>query len=340
MTDELRPIPQVKPRHFPPPPPLVEKTPGLWRRTPPAIFPPIMGLFGLGHAWRALALQPGMAPLEPVGEAILGGTILLYAFALIAWLAKPLRRPGVVVEDLAVLPGRAGIAAMVLCLILAGSALRPYAPDLALGLVIAGMIALAALGLTIATLVLTGPAEARTVTPVFHLVFVGYILAPLTLAPLGHATAATVIFWAMIPVAALIWFASLRQLIARIPPAPLRPLLAIHLAPASLFATVSMLLGHTTLAASFALAALAILAALVASARWLLQAGFTPLWGALTFPLAASATAAMMSLGTAGLWVGGLLTLAATALNPWVAQQVLKSWAKRDLGARTNAATA
>lgn len=340
MSDTPRPIPPVKPRHFPPPPPLVEKTPGLWRRTPPAIFPPIMGLFGLGHAWRALAMQPGMAPLQPVGEVILGGTLLLYAFALIAWLAKPLRRPAVVVEELAVLPGRAGMAAMVLCLILAGSALRPYAPGLALGLVVAGLIALAALGLMIATLVLTGPAEGRTVTPVFHLVFVGYILAPLTLVPLGYTTASTVIYWAMIAVAALIWLASLRQLIARIPPAPLRPLLAIHLAPASLLATVSMLLGQPVLAAGFALAALAILVALAAGANWLLQAGFTPLWGALTFPLAAAATAAMLALGTPGFWIGGLLTLAATALNPWVAQQVLKSWAKGDLGAKTNAATA
>ena len=98
--------------------------------------------------------------------------------------------------------------------------------------------------------------------------------------------------------------------------------------------------GQPVLAAGFALAALAILVALAAGANWLLQAGFTPLWGALTFPLAAAATAAMLALGAPGFWIGGLLTLAATALNPWVAQQVLKSWAKGDLGAKTNAATA
>jgi tellurite resistance protein len=42
----------------------------------------------------------------------------------------------------------------------------------------------------------------------------------------------------MIPVATGVWAFSLWQLFTRIPPAPLRPLLAIHLAPASLFAIV------------------------------------------------------------------------------------------------------
>lgn len=339
MTDTPRPVPDVKPRHFPPPPPLVEKTPGLWRRTPPAIFPPMMGLFGLGHAWRVLGAQPGLEPVAPVGEAVLGATLLLYAFGLIAWLSKPLRRPGVLIEELAVLPGRAGVVAMVLCLFLAAGAIWPYAPGLASGMAFGGIAFLAALGALIGILLLRGPEEARTVTPVFHLTYVGFILAPTSLVPLGYATLGAVILGVMIGVAGLIWLASLRQLASRVPPAPLRPLLAIHLAPASLFATVSALLGYQALALGFALLALAILAALIAAARWLLAAGFSPLWGALTFPLAASATASMLGLGAAGPWFGVVLVMAATALNPYVAQRVLKAWAKGELGAKTNAAT-
>jgi len=339
MPDQPRPLPEVKPRHFPPPPPLVQKTPGLWRRTPPAIFPPILGLFGLGLGWRNLALQPGMQALEPLGEAILGGVLLLYAFALIAWLAKPLRRPGVVIDEIAVLPGRAGMAAMVLCLMLAGAALAAYAPEVARGLTLTGLVGLAALGLLIGWSLLTGPVEARTVTPILLLTYVGYILAPLSLVRLGHTDVSTVILWAMIPVATLIWAVSLRQILTRVPPAPLRPLLAIHAAPASLIATVAALLGYTTLAAGFALLALALIVTLAASARWLLASGFSPLWGALTFPLAAAASAMMLALGTPGLWIGTVLLVAASALNPWVAFRVLKLWAKGELGAKTNAAT-
>lgn len=339
MTQSPRPIPPLK-RHFPAPPPLAAKSPGLWRSTPPAIFPPIMGLFGLGLGWRVLADQPGLGAFQPVGEAILGATLLLAAFGLVAWLSKPLRRPAVVLDELRVLPGRAGLAAMVLCLLLGAAALVPYAPALALGLAWTGIALLALVGALIARTLLSGPEDQRTVTPVFHLTYVGYILAPLTFARLGLTGISTAILALTMLVAAAIWAVSLWQLARRTPPAPLRPLLAIHLAPASLFATVAALTGHAVFAAVLAVLALAILAMLVASLRWLLAAGFTPLWGALTFPLAASATASLLALGAPGLWLGAALLLVASAFNPWVAIGVLKSWAKGELAARTNAATA
>lgn len=340
MTDAPRPLPELKTRHFPPPPPLVQKTPGLWRRTPPAIFPPIMGLFGLGLAWRVLALAPGLRPLEPIGEAILGATLLLYGFALIAWASKPLRRPAVAIEELRVLPGRAGMAAMVLCLVLSGAALRPYAPSLALALVTLGLVALAALGLAIAWVLLTGPEEQRVVTPVFHLSYVGYILAPITLVPLGHAQIASGILFASIAIAGMIWAISLRQILTRVPPAPLRPLLAIHLAPASFLAISSALLDHGALATGFALLALVLFTLLLVNLRWLTAAGFSPLWGAFTFPIAGAASASILALGVPGLWIGATLVLGASLLTPWVNVRVLKSWAKGDLGAKTNAAIA
>lgn len=333
-------VPPLKKPHFPPPPPLVQAPGGLWRRTPPAIFPPMMGLFGLGLAWRALSAQPGLQPLAPVGEAILGAVMLLFAFGLVAWLAKPLRRPGVVIEDLRVLPGRAGLAAMVLCLALAGAALVPHAPRLALALAGLAVVALMLVGLLIGWALLTGPSEARVITPVFHLTFAGYILTPLTFAPLGHTGFSTGVLIVTTAAVCVIWLASLRQLLARTPPAPLRPLLAIHLAPVSLFATVSALLDMPALAAGFGVLALAILLALLAFARWMLAAGFSPLWGALTFPLAACATASIRALGVPGLWIGAVLVIGASALIPWVAFRVLKSWAKGDLATRTNAATA
>ena len=340
MTDTPRPVPQIKPRHFPPPPPLVPKAPGLWRRTPPAIFPPMMGLFGLGLGWRTLAEHPAMQPLAPVGEAILGATLLLFAFSLVAWLSKPLRRPGVIWEELSVLPGRAGMAAMVLCIALSAAALAPYQPTLALGLAGVALVSLMVLGLLIAWAIMTGPEVARVVTPVFHLSFAGYILLPLSLIPLGYVGFANGVLNVTIIAATGIWLTSARQLLRRTPPAPLRPLLAIHLAPASLFTIVAARLGDPHVALGFGLFALAILTVLVLSSRWLLESGFSPLWGGLTFPLAACASASMLGLGAVGFWIGAVLLLAASALNPWVATRVIKSWAKGQLAVKTNAATA
>ncbi|KPQ07231.1 MAG: tellurite resistance protein [Rhodobacteraceae bacterium HLUCCA12] len=328
-------------RHFPPPPPLVSRPPGLWRRTPPAIFPPVMGLLGLGLGWRLLGVFLPGTPVPELAEAALGGIALLYAFCAVAWLAKPLRRPGVVIEELQILPGRAGVVASVLCLSLLASVLVPYAPAAALVMVAVASALLLVLGVLVLWVLAHGPEEGRTVTPVFHLVFVGHVLAPLTLVPLGYTALSAAILTVTMLVALSIWVASAVQLWRRVPPAPLRPLLAIHLAPASLGASISAMLGWADWAQGFAMLALAILTALIVSGRWLLEAGFSPLWGALTFPLAACATAILLVFGghMAGLVLGSLLLVAGTALTATVALRVMKAWAKGDLAARTNAAS-
>lgn len=313
---------------------------GLWRRTPPAIFPPILGLFGLGLAWRAGASAFGLP--GALAELLLGAVTLLYVFALVAWLAKPIRRPGVVLEELRVLPGRAGLAAMTGSGMLLAAALVPYAPRLAGGLAVLAFLGHATVALLIAGLILRGPEDARTVTPVWHLIFVGFIMAPLSALPLGQEGIARAILFATLPVAGAIWAISLRQLATRIPPAPLRPLLAIHLAPASLFATVAAGLGLSTLAAGLAVLAASILLALLAAGRWITTAGFSPLWGAFTFPISAFAGAlAVLAPGNEPLRLAaGLVLIAATLIVPPIAVKVLQAWAKGELAARTNAAEA
>src|SRR5690606_30542648 len=118
----------------------------------------------------------------------------------------------------------------------------------------------------------------------------------------------------------------------------------IHLAPASLLGTVAMLLGQTTLGLVFGVVAIAILAVLVVRARWLTEAGFSPLWGAFTFPLAAFSSL-MLVLGAAGQGevfriIGGLALVGATLFIPWVAVKVGQLWVKGVLAAKTNAAEA
>lgn len=329
-----------RPRAYPAPefPP---RRPLLFARTPPAIFPVLLGLLGLGLALRravaALGLEAG--PVGGALEAALGALLVLWAFAALALLVKVLRRFSVLGEDMKVLPGRAGIAAASMSGMAASAVLVPYAPDLAYGLVIAALMAHGLFALVLVLTLFRLPPEARGISPAFHLSFVGFIVAAVPLAQLGHPEAAGEILLGTLPVAALIWGVSLGQLIRRIPPAPLRPLLAIHLAPAALFTTVASLTGQTVLAQSFAAVGAVLLIALVVSARWITEAGFSPLWGAFTFPLAAYATA-LLALG--GHWEipGLVLALVGLIVIPVIAWKVLRLWPGNRLAQKTNAAEA
>jgi len=318
---------------FKPPPP----RPALFRGTPPAIFPAILGLFGLGLGWRRGADAFGL-PAE-LGDVILGAVTALYLFALAAYLRKLAARPGVLAEDLRILPGRAGVGAMVLCLYLLAAAWLPFGAGIAAAILWAGLAAHAAFLAVLIPVLLTGPAEQRRVTPVWHLNFVGFILAGVTAPALGLAGLGTAILWATGAMAAAIWAESARQFLAASVPAPLRPLLAIHLAPAAMLGLVAAGLGLAPVAQAFAVLAAILLGALVASARWLLAAGFSPFWGAFTFPLAATASL-WLTLGGDWRIPGGLALVAATLIVPWIAFRVLQLWARGQLGPRTNAAVA
>lgn len=318
---------------------------GLWRQTPPAIFSPIMGFLGLGLAWRQATATLGAPPA--VSELLLGAGVALYAFALVAWLAKPLRRPRVLVEELRVLPGRAGLSAMTMSLMLTAAALVEYSHGLARWVAIPAFAAHVGLALLVIHALITGPTEARGVTPVWHLSFVGFIAGPLVGVPLGHLAIAEAILWMTMAVAVAIWAISLHQLVRGIPPAPLRPLVAIHLAPASFFATVAALLGFEVVALGFAALATAILAALLAGGRWIAVAGFSPMWGAFTFPLAAYASAMLHvaqfvegPAATAMRLASALVLVAATLIIPAILFKILQAWARGGLAARTNAAQA
>jgi tellurite resistance protein len=330
MTPDRRPMPA----------PLKIPKPGLWRRTPPAIFPPIMGLFALGLGWRAAAQHLGIPPA--FGDLILGATTLLYLFSITAYLAKPLRRPSVIWEELRVLPGRAGLAAGSLCLSLLAVSLVPVAPDLAAVLGVAGVAVHGLFLLLFLRALWTSPAEGRVTTPVFHLAFVGFIISGLSANALGRPDLALILLWVTMVPAVVIWGVSLRQLFTRIPPAPLRPLLAIHLAPASLFATVAAGAGLPNIALTFLALGGVFLLAMLVSIRWITAAGFSPLWGAFTFSVAAYAGALLHVSGGVGQMgmAGGVVLVAASLFIPVIAYRVLKSWADNSLAVKTNAAEA
>ncbi|KCV83792.1 C4-dicarboxylate transporter/malic acid transport protein family [Actibacterium atlanticum] len=311
-------------------------------QTPPAIFPNMMGLFGLGLAWRQA--ERAFALPQAFSQVVLGAVTLLFLFGFVAYLRKVSRRPGVLVDDLRVLPGRAGIAAMTLSLYLLAASLVPVNAEIAKLVLLMGLLIHLIVVVLVLRVLFTGPAEQRQVTPVWHLVFVGFIIAPLSAIPLGYQTASTNILFTTGAVAVAIWGISLWQLISRIPPAPLRPLLAIHLAPACLLGTVAAMSAQMTVAYVAVAMAVLILLALLTGARFLTQAGFSPLWGAFTFPIAAFANLmfAMDSAagGTTFALIGILALVAASAIIPVIAVKVFQAWAKGQLAVKTNAARA
>lgn len=333
-TSSTRPRRQRMPPKFPPPEFPPRKLP-LFARMPPAVFAVVFGVLGL-----SLALKRALIEVQlPQGPAdlVMGLALGLWLFCAVAYGTKIARRPAVVGEELRTLPGRAGLAAASVGSLACAAVLGFFQADLAKGALIFGLVVQTVLAVLMIRSLLRAPAEGRVVTPVWHLAFVGSIVGALAAVPLGWERLAVGILWGTIPVAVAIWGISLRQLLRRIPPAPLRPLLAIHLAPASLFASVAGLLGMTVLAQGMVLLACAIAVALAVSGRWIIQAGFTPLWGAFTFPLAAFASALLINgWGLAGV----LVTVLALGAVPVIAWRVIRMWPDGTLASKTNAATA
>jgi tellurite resistance protein len=333
MTD---PVARHRPKMFPPPefPP---RWPKAFARTPPAVFPALLGGLGL-----ALALRAGVAVLgwpQAAADLVAGVALALWAFAALAYGAKLARRPSVIMEDLKVLPGRAGLAAGTAGGMAAAAVLAPYAPGGAVALLIMALVAHAVLALLFTVALRQLPPEQRVVTPAWHLSYTGFIVGAVAAMPLGLERLAEVLLWATIPVAMVIWAISAVQLVRRIPPAPLRPLLAIHLAPASLFATVAVQLDQPLVAGLALALASGIAVALLIAGRWIAAAGPSPMWGAFTFPLAAL-SGAMLTVGGMAVWPGMVLLAAAVGVIPAIGWMVLKAWPGGRLAARTNAAEA
>lgn len=328
--------PHFRPKAYPPPqfPP---RRPALFARMPPAVFPVILGALGL-----SLALRQGLnalsLPLAPA-EMLSGAAVAFWLFAILAYGMKLARRPGVLWEDLKTLPGRTGLAAASAGGLATVAILVPVAPDLARILLFAGLALHVLVALATIRALIALPPEGRAVTPAWHLAFTGFIIAALSAVPLGLVALAQAIFWASLMAALAIWSASLWQIATRIPPAPLRPLLAIHLAPLALFATVARLLGQEGLWQTFAWAALALTLVLLLALRWIIASGFSALWGAFTFPLTALAVALIGP--HEGLeWAGLVALFTALAVVPAILWRVVKLWPGGQLAARTNAAEA
>jgi tellurite resistance protein len=326
----------LRPRKFPPPEFPPRKLPA-FARTPAAIFPALLGLLGLATALKA-GLTTFGGPVA-ISDLAAGLVVPLWAFGVFAYGMKVTRRPAVVMDDLKVMPTRSALSAASIGGMVAAGLIVPFTTSGATAVLFAALLLHAVTaGLTIRTL-LALPPEGREVNPGWLMSFVGFIVAAPVAAALGFEGMAKGLLYATIPITVAIWGVSLVQLSRRVPPAPLRPMLAIHLAPASLFAITATLTGQSVLAGVFLAAVAVILLALILGLRWIAASGFSPLWGAFTFPLSAASTALLLQGGVLS-WIGLALLSVALVAIPWIAWRILSLWPGGRLAARTNAAEA
>lgn len=327
---------EPRPKRYPPPE-FPARRPALFAKTPPAVFPSILGLLGLVAALRLAFGRMGWDQ-GPV-DLLAGLAVALWVFAALAYAVKIARRPRVVMEDLRVLPGRSGLATLTMGGMVSAGIVGTYSASVGAALLVVALVGHAVLAVLLVRLLAGLPPEARAVNPTLHLSLVGFIVGAAPALGLGWAMLAEGLLWAVIPVSVVIWGLSLRQFAAALPPAPLRPLLAIHLAPAALFALVAELLDKPVLASLFLGLGTIYALLLLAGGRWVTEAGPSPLWGAFTFPLAALASA-MVVAGGGWLWPGLALVVVGLGVIPAIAWWVMKRWPGGKLAALTNAAEA
>ena len=313
----------------------------IWRSTPPALFPVILGLVGLTHAWRGIGQSFGL-PVA-LADILLGITVALLAFFTLSYLAKLVARPDVLMEDLKSPPGRAGLSAISMSFIVLAVAVMPFG-EVARFIWWFGIILHVVIATFVVKAIAKAPPEGRSVTPFQLLPFVGLSTAPLAGVALGYVLLSQILTYISLIAFAVILFQLASKFIRTRPPEPMRPPYAIILAPLSLFGMAFGQFGPEPVFIVFYAAVWAYAIALLVFAKWLTKAGFTPMWGALTFPAATFTNINIMALAkgygvvaTTGTVAGGLI---ATALIFFITYKALKMWAGGKLAQKTGAAVA
>jgi tellurite resistance protein len=263
-----------------------------------------LGLGGLGLAWRR-------ADLWLVSEPVMALMVLAWLVILAAHLLRAARHPAAALADWRN-PMRCGFAgAASIGMMLTAAALTPYLPGAARGLVLLAIALHLVIGLSLLARVLRGEGSTAMLVPPLLIPLVGNVLAPIFCAPLGLP----MLGWMLFGVGMLLWLALQPLLLGRLfeapLPPPLRPSLAILLAPSAVGALAIEALGGPLAAylALYGLAAFTFLLLLMVL-RPMLGAGFTLGYWGFTFPLAAFTTATMkIAPGWIGLGLLGLSTL-------------------------------
>lgn len=265
-------------------------TPSL-RHFPLPLFAAVLGIAGLGLAWRDAGRVLGAPAL--VGELLLLVAALAFGLIAIAYLLKWQRHPAAVTAEFRH-PVRGNfIFAITVGLILLSNALLPHRPDLAGGLWLFATITHLVLAGWLVRRLLLQPAPLATLTPAIFIPLVGNILAPLAGMKLGYPA----LSWFSFSIGLGLWIAIQPVLLHRLfygesLPPKLMPALAILLAPPSVGCmAMAALQGGTIEAPAWIMAGIAGFIALVLLSLLprFARLPFAPSWWAYTFPSAAFA---------------------------------------------------
>lgn len=311
----------------------------LWRRAPPAIFPVCLGLLGLGLGWRNASDVLPIA--HEIGDILLGMASAYFVFFLAFYLRKLMARPSVLFDDMKSAPARAGIAAAAMSMMLLAAALLPF------GISVpqvwwAGVILQIGASIVVCYAIWKDTPEHRHFTPYQYLTFVGPVVGPIAGIPLGYVWESIALTLAALVAHLIITTGYGRTLIRARPPLMLRPSLAIFLAPNCLFALSFGLLGIDWAFNLFYWIANIVALVLLLMSFWLVRGGWSPVWAAFTFPIAAFVNVQVMAVakGAGFLAVFGVYAGLAigTPLIGYVAYRFTLSFVTGELAKKSGAA--
>lgn len=267
-----------------------------WRTpvVPASFFGIVLGLCGLGNAWRAAHAVWGL-PAE-VGEALQALGCLVWLVLVFLYVAKWFHHRAQAIEELhhpvqCCFIGLLGVATL-----LVANAAHPYSHAAAELLLIVGIIYTAAFAVWRTGGLWQGGRDAAHTTAVLYLPTVaGSFVAAAVLAVQGHAEWGQLMFGAGV----FSWLAIESVLVHRLFTSPelaiaLRPTLGIQLAPPAVGAVayLSVTQGKADLAASMLLGyALLQACVLLRTLPWIRQQPFSASYWAFTFGVTALATA-------------------------------------------------
>ncbi len=266
-----------------------------WHRAPSAMFPICLGVLGAGLLWRQASETLG-APAV-IGEVWLALAIVLSSVCAAFYARKLFLHPTSILDDLGPVPARAAVSAASMCMMLTAAALVPYAPGLAALLLLVGVAHHLIHAVMVLWVLVHSPPEERVINPTLYLPFVGQIVVPIAGVPLGYWTASAVIYWSAVAAWVVITVFSLQRILRAPIPKPLRQGMVIFLAPSGVGVISADLLNASWSPAMmlvFGVAVAGFAIWLATQISWIVAGGWTPAWGAFTFPTVALAGAAMI----------------------------------------------
>jgi tellurite resistance protein len=281
-----------------------------------------MGTGGVGLAWRQAHHALGVPAV--LGEALLAFTALLWVVVVALQALRALRYPEAVLAELRHPVRVAFAAAPTIGLMIVSAFFHSHVPGLGASLWAVAVALHLLVAMMLLRRIVAGRGEIAMISPPLLIPFAGLVLAPVFGVRMGFVEASSM----MLGIGLILWLVTmpllLHRLVAGPPlPPPLRPSLAILLAPPAIGALGLVALTGQTGGVVLALVGVALLfaAVLVSLAGEFARVPFGLPWWGVTFPSAAFAVMVMV-MGFPAL-LGWAALLATTGLTGWVAWRTL-----------------